>query len=533
MSQTLSTAELCRRDHYSWIVNKYVLPNGEKYSFTGHEYLEALAKRHWEKRDHLYVMKSSQCGVSEYLISWMLWMQERNLPNWQGLGYLFPAKEQLRDHIKARVNPILEHPTFSGQVGLQNLSYIRYNNKPIYFRAGQTRKDLISWAADAGVMDEFEEYFDPIGAIDTVSARFNHSEYKWLIAVSTPKYPDIGIDAAFGLSNQHHWFVNCMVCKKEFSPLMEVMAGDIESCIVRGEDNKAGFMCPHCDELTLTNGVPGKWVQTSSGKKNRYGYAISGLFVGHQNLDDLLDKYEDAHNIQEFYNSNLGLPYSPANSRLKRKDLIELAIGEEKCHNGSKEPTMAGVDVGKKCYYQIGKATETGEISVIKYGHCSFDELPGLFARFNVQSLVIDLRPEEQSVKKLIRGKKNWYASDYNASSSIDWYEVTRADTETRSGSVKVLKNHRTQTCDALINNIAVKKRFIYPKQIRQDNVFLKQMCALQRMEKSDRDTGEIRAFYGNGGQADHLFHAGGFLLLASLLKRKTGFARQGGRFHG
>jgi len=314
---------------------------------------------------------------------------------------------------------------------------------------------------------------------------------------------------------------------------MEVMDSDFESCVVRGDDGKAGFLCPHCEELTVTNGAAGKWEQTASGKKGKYGYAISGLFVGHQNASDMLDDWEDAHNIQEFYNSTIGLPYSPENSRLTRQILKDTATGEEKCAIGSKEPTIAGVDVGKKCYYQIAKLTETGETNVIKYGQCVFDELPGLFKRFNVETLVIDLRPEEQSVKKLIRGRKWWYASDYNAEHSIDWYAVTRADTETRSGSVKVVKNHRTQTCDALINNIAVKKKFIYPRQIRGDHVFLKQMCALQRMENKDKRTGEINAFYGNGGKADHYFHAGGFLLLASLLRRRAGFARPGGQFHG
>jgi len=214
MKTGLTKQELYDRDHYSWMVGRYRLPTGKKYSFKGHEYLVEIAKRPWKLKDHVYIMKSSQCGVSEYLIAWMLWMQERNLPDWQGIGYLFPAKEQLRDHIKARVVPIIEQPDFSGMVGLQNLSYISYNGRPIYFRAGQTRKDLISWAADAAVMDEFEEYAEPIGAIKTVQARFNHSVYKWLVAVSTPKYPDIGIDAAFGISNQHHWFVECTVCKK-------------------------------------------------------------------------------------------------------------------------------------------------------------------------------------------------------------------------------------------------------------------------------------------------------------------------------
>lgn len=526
---------LMRRDLYSWMKHRALLPSGKPYSFEGHEYMEQIAKHHWVPGDHVYIMKSSQCGASEYAIDWMLWMQERNLPDWQGIGYLFPATEQLRDHIKARVQPIMEQPRFAKYLKSNNLRFFRYNDKPIYFRAAQTRRDLISWAADAAVMDEFDEFGDPIAAVDTVSARFNHSRYKWILGLSTPTYPDIGIDAAYGTSMQHHWFTECSNCKDKFSPLQEVMMSNFESCVVRGKDGKAGFLCPHCGELTQTNGAKGEWRNTNpgKGKKQRYGYSISQLFVIHANLDTLLEKYEDAHNMQEFYNSNLGIPYSPANAKISRGDLMAAATGDPECHRGSNEPTIAGIDVGKKCHYMIAKPNGTNELPVVAYGMCTFDDLPELLRKFNVDTLVIDLRPFEQSVKKLIRGHRRWYASDYNTSSAIDWYDFTRADTGGKGGSIRVVKNHRTQTCDALIEAVAVRKRFIFPQQIKQDNQFLKQMCASQRMEKKENDTGEIKAYYGNGGKADHYFHAGAYLFLASLVKRTSGFARPGPQFHG
>jgi len=531
MTKELNKRDLYRKDFYSWLLAKGLLPSGKEYSFEGHEYLIELAKRHWVPGDHLYLMKSAQCGATELAWAWMLWLAERSLNEWQGQGFCFPATEQMRDHIKSRINPIMEQPRFAKHLTTSNLRQFMYRGRPINFRAAQTRRDLISWSADAVVMDEFDEWGDPLGAIKTILARFGHSKYKWLWAQSTPKYPDIGIDAAFNLSNQHHWFVECSHCKEKFSPLMEVMASNFESCVLRGEDGVVGFSCPHCSELTQTNGVPGEWRLVSKGKKQRYGYSISKLFVGHANLGELLDNFEDAHNIAEFYNSDLGLPYSPANSRLSRANLVDSAIGEEKCAIGSKEPTIAGIDVGKKCHYLIAKPTETNQLNVIAYGTCSFDELSGLLRRFCVDTLVIDLRPEEQSVKTLISGHRRWYASDYNASGSIDWWEVVRADSG-KAGSIKVIKNHRTQTCDALIENIAIKKQFIFPQVVKHDNTFIKQMCAMQRMTKTENDTGEIKAFYGNGNRPDHYFHAGAFLYLAFLAGRKKGFVRSGPKFH-
>ena len=531
MTTELTKKELYRRDFYSWITNEYYLPNGKKYSFEGHEYLEQIAKRHWDIKDQVYIMKSAQCGATELAWGWTMWMAERGLPDWQGQGFCFPATEQMRDHIKSRINPILELPKFAPKVSLHNLRMIKYNNVPINFRAAQTRRDMISWSADAIMMDEFDEWADPLGAVKTVEARLGHSKYKWIWAQSTPKYPDIGIDAAFALSNQHHWFLKCDHCKESFSPLMEVMASSFESCVLRGEDGVVGFSCPHCEKLTQTSGAKGEWRLMAKGKKHKHGYSISKLFVGHANLEELLETYEDSHNIAEFYNSDLGLPYSPANSRLSRSDITDNATGDEKCARGSAEPTIAGIDVGKKCNYMIALPTENNQLNVIAYGTCTFDDLPDLLRRFNVDTLCIDLRPEEQSVKHLITGKRRWYASDYNASGSIDWWQIVRADSG-KAGSIKVIKNHRTQTCDALIESIAIKKMFTFPQVAKYDNTLIKQMCAMQRMEKTENDTGELKAFYGNGGRADHYFHAGAFLYLAFLAGRKRGITSAGPQFH-
>ncbi len=524
--------DLQRRDFYSWMVQRYRLPNGNQYSFKGHEYLEQIAKHHWVPNDDIYIRKSSQCGASELAVGWTLWLPERNLPDWQANAYMFPATEQLRDHIKSRIMPILELPQFSGNIKQQNLRLIRYCNKPINFRAGQTRRDLIGWSSDAAVMDEFDEFADPIGAVPTVKARFNHSLYKWLFALSTPTYPDIGIDAAYSNSNRYHWHTQCDKCGKHFAPLLEVESDCFENWVVEAPiSKKVGFVCPHCGDLTQTNGAPGKWELIAKGKEQQYGYSISRLFVGHANLRELLDKFEDAHNMQEFYNSDLGLPYSPANSRLSRGDIITQAIGEGVSSLGKSEQVFCGVDIGKKCHWVVGKINENGYREILDYGICGFDDLSEIFRRFGVNTLVIDSRPYEHEVKKLIAGKRNWYASDYNTGKNLDWYETTKVDTG-KGKTVRVLKNDRTQTADALIEHVSIKKNIIFPSKVKGDNRFIKQMCAMQRMEKSENDTGEIKAFYGNGNKPDHFFHACAYFLLATMLKRKSGLARLGIAFH-
>jgi len=130
---------LNKNDWYSWMIDRAYLPMGEKYLFKGYEYLKDICKRPWSPGDEIFVEKSAQCGASELAIDWCLWMAERGLPNFRGMGYVFPAMGQLRDHIKARVTPIINMDGFRSKVGPANLGYIEYNKVPWYFRSGNSR----------------------------------------------------------------------------------------------------------------------------------------------------------------------------------------------------------------------------------------------------------------------------------------------------------------------------------------------------------------------------------------------------------
>lgn len=525
--------ELLRADFYSWMQHRYHLPSKEKYTFDGYEYLSEIAKRPWKRKgEHLFFRKSSQCGASEFAIGLLLWMNDRNLNNWKGSGLVFPATQQLHDHLKARVFPIMEVPYFNQKLKNANLRYFRWNDKPIYFRGGQTRRDLIGWPGDFIILDEFDEFADPISIIPTIEARQNASDYKWIFGLSTPTYPDIGIDRAYSMSNQHNWYVQCEKCHKSFSPLVEIQLTGFENCVVQAPiTNEVGFQCPHCHELTQTNGAPGVWECDQKADNQNYAYSISRLFVRNGNLKQLLTKYYDALNIQEFYNSELGLPYAPANAKLQRKHIVEACTGASEMAFGSSDPTWMGVDVGLKCHWVVAKPREGGHIEVIAYGICRFDELKEIETRFNVKSEVIDLRPYEQEVKRHIGGKRGFFACDFNTGNQEDWYKYTTADDETRGNTVRVIKADRTQSCDHLITQLAVKQKLVLPGRAKEDLRFVNQLCAPTRMDIADTKTGDHKAVYNSGGKADHFFFALTYLLLA-FETRRSGVANLGPRIY-
>lgn len=512
---------LLRADFYSWILTRYCLPNKTPYSFAGYEYLEFLAKLKWIPEMQVYTRKSSQAGWSELMLALLLWMTDRNLPNWKGSGLVFPATMQLQDHLKARFFPILEMPYFNQKLKNANLRYVRWNNQSINFRGGQTRRDLIGWPADFVGLDEFDEFMDPITIIPTIEARQNASQYKWIFGGSTPTYPEIGIDRAFSMSAQHHWYVPCQSCGKKYSPLIEVIQNSFENCVVKAPlTGNVGFLCPNCHELTQPNGVSGQWVKETDPKNNRLGFSVSRLFVKNASLGQLYNKFEEALNIQEFYNSDLGLPYAPANARLSRQQIEEVSIGASEMPRGSSEATYIGVDVGRKCHWMVGKVRENGYKEVIAYGICTFDEIEDIERRFNVVSGVYDLRPYEHEVKKLMGGRRGRYACDFNTGNQQSWYTFVTADDETKGARARIIKADRTQSCDTVIHEIGVKKRIILPSLVKGDVKFQSQMIAPIRMDVKEQKTGDIKATYNSGGKADHFFFAMIYLLLAFECKR-------------
>lgn len=521
----ISKEDLIRADLYSWMREKWVLPSGEKYSFKGHTYLEAIAKHQWKPGDQVFCMKPSQVGMSELGVAFCPWMNDRSLPSYQGIGYFFPARAQLQDHIKARFFPAFEHEMpesryLNSKLGNANLRYVSFNKKPIYFRSGQTRREMISIALDAAVIDEFDEFENPISVVPTLEMRFQHSKYGYLLGMSTPTIPDTGIDQAFSLSNQYNWYVACQRCHKDFAPLVEVKIRGIEQSLGKSLDGTVGFVCPYCHELTQTNGVPGHWNLDEKKDNQKYAYGVSRLFTAGHTLKKIQDTYEESLNIQEFYNSVLGIAYAAENARLTRKDITDLCIGPEKHFGQSTEQTWMGIDVGKKCHWVVGKPTSSGHKQILAYGFCSWDELKVICARYNVKYCVIDLRPYEQEVKKFIGGNRSFMACDFNSGNQEDWYKLTKVDSETSEKSLRVIKADKTQCCDILIREVMSKKAFIFPGSAKADNMFMNQMCAPVRVDKTDKDTGDIKAIYGNGGRADHYFFAMVYFLLACQLKR-------------
>ncbi len=519
--------DLLRNDFYSWLKERYVLSDGSDYKFQGFDYLVEISKHKFKPFDQLFFEKPSQVGLSEWLIALIVWMNERNLPKWRGVGYFYPARAQLQDHIKARFLPMFDYETpkslaLRSKLGQQNLRYVSYNKKPIYFRSGQTRRELIGIPIDCAVIDEFDEFENPISVVPTIEARFGQSDYGFLVGASTPTIPEIGIDAAFALSNQYNWYVACQRCSKRFSPLAELKMRGFENCVVKDEAGLIGFSCPNCHDLTQTNGLPGEWVLDERKDNQKHAYGISRLFTPRHTLKKIYEEYEAALNPQEFYNSTLGIAYASANARLTRSSIVESSYGPEKHLPHSEDHTWAGIDVGKRCHWVVGKPSESGKKQILAYGACSFDELTFVCSRYNVKHLVIDLRPYEHEVKKFIGGKRNYMACDFNTGNQEDLYKILTIDEDTMGNTQRIIKADKTQLSDLLINEVAAKNNFVFPGSTRGDNLFINQMCAPVRMDKMNKDTGDIKAIYGNGGRADHYFYACSYFLLSLQLRRSV-----------
>ena len=139
---------------------------------------------------------------------------------------------------------------------------------------------------------------------------------------------------------------------------------------------------------------------------------------------------------------------------------------------------------------------------------------------FCVKFLVIDLRPYETEVKKIVRGERGRFACDFNSGASEEWYRIIKVDEETGMGSVRILKADRTQSCDNLIESFISKRKYILPGKVKGDNDFISQLCSPMRIDKVAKETGEVKAIYKSDSKKDHFFFAFVYLNLAFNIKK-------------
>lgn len=492
----------------------------EKMDFTNRKWL--LEIYNCDDKD-MVIMKSVQCGISEWLICETLSKCEKGL----SVFYVLPKYNLRNVFVANRIDRLFSMVPYykdklkrsSGEADSKEIKH--YGTGSIKFASSNTEADFIEFPADIGVIDEVDRCDQR--NIQMLEDRISASKYKQTRKVSNPTVSGYGIAELYKKSDQRTWKVRCDGCGDYYeidffkSVCREVSEGVYElldKAWTEDSQEDIKVYCQGCgaeiDRLT----EDGKWEPK---RKSRVtGYQISKLFDPNTTIVELWQAWQDAQGNetkkQVFYNSDLGLPYESTGAKLTEALL-------DKCVDDYVMPSTAagavmGADVGAVLNVSIA-VIEDGKRKKVFIGTVlTFEEIDNLIAQYGVECCVIDALPETRKAKELRdRNPGRVWLCEYHGR-------------EGSTGEMKVNEDEhrvsvdRTQSLDESHQDI-IKQQVIYPKNAKSldRGEFYEQMKAPTRLYDSEKN----RFLWVEGANPDHYRHADNYEKIAAKLILETG----------
>lgn len=480
--------------------------------FKSHQYLKDIYR---DDSQVIYVKKSSQIGLSEWLISLAIHAcDQRNAT----VMYVFPTERNIYDFSSARFGPAIEASPYLKQIvveghkqGASRITLKRIRDRFLYLRGGQVgvsgnAPQLKSVDADIIIVDEVDECDSRV--IPVVQERLGHSHIAEQRMVSTPTYANYGIDALWRNTDQQEWFIECHHCgTKQNITINHVVLtwDDLERPIIwHGQDeNRAYAACEHCGK-ELNRLHKGEWVARYPDREIR-GYHPTKFASPTVDLLQIVENLKtiDETKRRETINQALGETYTPRGGQLTPEILDECR--RDYAHGPRfDQNAYMGLDVGKVLSVVIRgeREPDTGEWPQLYAGEVdTFTEAGKLIKQFKVNRAVVDALPETRKARDFQDDfpRVVWLAyypdSDSKKAESMAWNETERT----------VLMD-RTRTLDETFARFYDAKNTL-PANARDIPNYYAQVCAPVRVLETKRN-GTTVARYVEGNAADHYAHA-------------------------
>jgi hypothetical protein len=228
----------------------------------------------------------------------------------------------------------------------------------------------------------------------------------------------------------------------------------------------------------------------------------------HVGLADLWDKFSkglgDDTKLQVFYNSDLGLPYAGAGSKLS--DDILNGCRADYLMPAEAEPCVIGVDVGKRLHVVIRQILPGEKLRLVFAGTVpGFDDLDKLMERYQTVSIAIDSMPETRAVQEFLNKHphKSWMVR----------YQQKITDMA-RDEEKRVLTIDRTQAMDRVMSFYR-RRAYLLPKNAQSLD-----RGDYYRLLKAPTRIYDVEDNRFNWlGDPDHYFHAEVYCLLAYVAR--------------
>ena len=479
-----------------WVETSKLILDGREFSFHKHEYLR---EPYNDPHPFQVEMKATQLGLTVKAgLRSIHGAITGRYP--KGILYLFPAKTDVTEFSKGRINLLIgENPDSIGKwiKETDSSTLKQIGTSLLYFRGMRSRVGLKSIPVDFIVFDELDEA--PQKSVDMALQRMAHSEVKEWLKLSNPTLPDYGIDKAFQETDQRFWMLKCPTCGHE-----TCLEDTFPACLLELPDGKVIRGCEKCK--TELNPVIGRWVAKRPQIEDKRGYHYSQLFSQFVDMKELLHDFRTTQNLTDFYNLRIGIPWVEATHRISLEGVYALCdlfgMGEK---DGG--PCSMGVDQGKDLHVVIGKAEAGRAGKIVHLGvHKDWAKLEDLMRSFNVYRCVIDGMPETDKARafaKKFPGKV--YLNFYNEHQK-GHYKWNEADFTVSSNRTESLDASHKQILGAP-GDLSGFSKVILPRRVDMVEEFAKHLHNTAKRLEEDEETGSKRYVYVKLGP-DHFRHA-------------------------
>lgn len=506
------------QDYILWLALRHHITHKRKrLDFIRHAYLKAI---YHDQSDYMIIKKSTQCGISEYLIVRAIGKSIKG----KNVFYVLPTYDLVNRMVRNRFDKTIGFTDFYKE--LEKITKLEDETKraesmtlkdigagSIAFVGSNSTAGFTEYPADEVIIDELDECNpDNIAmAWERLSASEDRSEIK----VANPKIEGTGIDAEFVDTDMLEWTIQCEYCDSfVVIDWFKHVVREVEerTYIIRDTDWEWGIdrdIYPICDKCgkPLNRMAEGFWNSTGVGKKR--GYHISKFFSGSVTMLELVNRFNEGlknnTKLQRFYNADLGLAFTAKGAKIN-KEMLDALLSTHRNKSVSTGFGVMGIDVGNVLNIIIGDLLPTMAIKITYIGEVTVEvsEVVRLVRQHNVRIGVIDALPEQHFVQKLKIAIPNIFSCYYQDSKKapIDMSRNVSVD--------------RTASMDAVQESILT-QMFLLPMNAESVPKFYDQMMTSTRIfdEKANKGRGNYK--WVESGP-DHYHHAMNYLLIARKL---------------
>lgn len=506
-------------------------PYPGNWTFDHHPWLLEMHDSEWEMN---VGQKSAQMGYTETVLNLTFYHIDVKAVD---CLYVLPAKvPDASDFSSGRFDRALELSDHLANLfsDVKNVGHKRAGSANLYIRGSRSRSGLKSNPVGLLILDEVDEMDQdniPL-AHERVSGQTKWME--WML--STPTYPDVGINAHFNDSTQDHFCFKCPHCSK----WTELIFPDC--LVICGENQRdpkvqdSHIICKECKNVLKHQEKidflkEGKWVSTYSDRRKR-GFYINQMYsmvkACHPSI--LAEAYfkglRDPSDETEFYNSKLGLAHAVAGSQLNDVDLNNHIENYQNGRLRHGPLVTMGVDVGRDLHYEVDEWRLTPTVGtdfntdarcrVIKMGKCRhFEELDVLMNQFGVQACVVDRDPEARAALQFAnRMYGRVWLCKYN-------HGMSGREINASANEEHLVLVDRTAWLDLALGRFRRPEMIAIPVDVSFE--YREHLKCLARVYKKDKN-GNPLGYYENFGKDDHFAHARNYaeiaLKFAATIKR-------------